>query len=77
MANTTWRATKARCPFYCGSTNRCITCADEGGDKIRRRFRTDRACADWFRRFCAQKFKSCSVYEMIRKEIEAKGKKHD
>lgn len=69
MANLKWRKIRARCPFYVSSSARTINCALDIEDKTRntilRRHKDENSCDDYFKKFCAQRYTKCAVYDLI------------
>lgn len=74
MANETWRATTAKCPYYARSNARTITCSPTGGDndEVRRRLKSNEDCAEWFKSFCARWYFKCVCYKIIEQFLEEK-----
>lgn len=66
MANTAWRACRARCPYYIRSNDWCITCQGmHDGEEIRRKLPRPAACDEQFRRYCAMHYTACPIYQLI------------
>jgi hypothetical protein len=72
MANTVWRAERARCPFYRKSYDVSVTCSVNENETIRYRFSTEARCDEHFRRHCAVHYMSCPIYKLIEKIIGIK-----
>lgn len=71
MANTTWRAINARCPFYRRSNALCITCSpsDESTREMRHKLASEEDCSDWFRAYCSRRYTQCIYYSIIDTQV--------
>lgn len=68
MPNTQWRAITARCPYYRTSSARTITCAAErAGLTMRKHYDDNGDCATHFNKFCACRWKACTMRKLIGK----------
>ena len=66
MANTAWRAARARCPNYSCSNAWSVTCTvEEPRTKIIRKLKEPNATQDWFGRYCAMYYTKCPIYRLI------------
>lgn len=67
MANTTWRAINARCPYYRRSNTLCITCSpsDEDEREVRHKLRSEAECDEWYRAYCSRRYTQCAYFSMM------------
>ena len=73
MANTNWRNSVARCPYYVRSDNTGITCGNDT-DNIRRSFPEDRECSNHFHKYCCQMWQQCP-HKILCEAMEAQRRK--